>query len=69
MTKEKNGSAVALGRLGGKAKPGRKRRLNRRKKNPDAVALGTLGGSVKSEAKAVAARANGQLGGRPRKRP
>jgi hypothetical protein len=36
-------------------------------KNPNAVALGKLGGKVKSNAKAKAARANGKLGGRPRK--
>ena len=39
------------------------------KKNPAlhaaAVALGRKGGSVRSEAKAVAARANGKKGGRP----
>jgi len=32
-----------------------------------AAALGRLGGSVKSERKAIAARENGKLGGRPRK--
>ena len=36
-------------------------------KNPAAVALGKLGGSAKSKAKAKASRANGKLGGRPRK--
>lgn len=35
-------------------------------KNPAAVALGRLGGSVKSEAKTIAARANGKKGGRPK---
>jgi hypothetical protein len=34
-------------------------------KHSAAVALGKLGGSVKSPAKAAAARANGQKGGRP----
>ena len=36
-------------------------------KNPAAVALGRLGGKATSEAKAAAARANGKLGGRPKK--
>jgi hypothetical protein len=40
-------------------------------KNPAAVALGRLGGQVgglvRSRAKARAARANGKLGGRPKK--
>jgi hypothetical protein len=36
-------------------------------KLPAAVALGHLGGSAKSEAKTIAVRANGRLGGRPRK--
>ena len=40
-------------------------------KNPAAVALGRLGGQVgglvRSRAKAKAARANGKLGGRPKK--
>jgi hypothetical protein len=38
------------------------------KKHPGAVALGKLGGRVKSAAKADAARANGQKGGRPPKK-
>jgi len=42
------------------------------RKNPSAVALGRLGGRVggkmKSAAKCAAARANGKLGGRPRKK-
>lgn len=37
-------------------------------KNPHAVALGKLGGSKSSKAKQEAARANGQKGGRPRKK-
>lgn len=37
----------------------------RKRKNPAAVALGRLGGAVTSEAKAAAARMNGQNGGRP----
>lgn len=37
------------------------------KKNPAAVALGKLGGRVRSDAKTLAARANGKKGGRPRK--
>jgi hypothetical protein len=36
-------------------------------KNRHAVALGRRGGKVSSAAKAIAARANGQKGGRPRK--
>jgi len=36
--------------------------------NKAAQELGRLGGLVRSEAKARAARANGKLGGRPRKR-
>jgi len=36
--------------------------------NPAAQQLGRLGGMARSEAKARAARANGKLGGRPRKR-
>lgn len=36
------------------------------KKNPHAVALGKRGGKVKSDAKAQAARKNGQKGGRPK---
>jgi hypothetical protein len=39
-----------------------------KRKNPAAVALGRMGGKVKSEAKAMSSRANGKLGGRPRKR-
>lgn len=39
-------------------------------KNPAAQTLGRLGGKVKSKAKAKAARDNGKLGGRPkRKKP
>ena len=38
-----------------------------RMKNQAAVELGRLGGKVKSAAKAAAARANGKLGGRPKK--
>lgn len=38
-------------------------------KNPAAVSLGRKGGKVSSDAKAVAAKANGALGGRPRKHP
>lgn len=37
--------------------------------NPHAKALGKLGGNSKSPAKAAAARANGKLGGRPKKVP
>lgn len=41
------------------------------RKNPHAVALGRTGGlagkGITSEAKAIAARANGKLGGRPKK--
>lgn len=37
------------------------------KKNPAAVSLGRRGGRAKTDAKAAAARANGQKGGRPRK--
>ena len=36
-------------------------------KNQAAVELGRIGGKVKSAAKAAAARANGKLGGRPKK--
>jgi hypothetical protein len=36
--------------------------------NKAAQELGRLGGLARSEAKARAARANGKLGGRPRKR-
>lgn len=36
-------------------------------KNRAAVSLGRKGGKVTSEAKAAAARANGKLGGRPKK--
>lgn len=44
-----------------------------RAKNPHAVALGRLGGASgrgkpASDAKAEAARANGKLGGRPKKK-
>lgn len=35
--------------------------------NPNAVALGKLGGVRTSERKKVASRANGSLGGRPKK--
>ena len=35
--------------------------------NKAAVAMGKIGGSKKSEAKSTASRANGKLGGRPRK--
>jgi hypothetical protein len=38
-------------------------------KNPAAVALGRLGGAKKSTAKSAASRANGKLGGRPKKKP
>lgn len=37
------------------------------KKNPAAVALGSLGGKSTSEAKKAASRANGKLGGKPKK--
>jgi hypothetical protein len=37
------------------------------RKNPAAVALGRKGGKARSEAKADAARVNGQKGGRPKK--
>ena len=36
-------------------------------KNPHAVALGRLGGKAKSRKKKRAVRANGKLGGRPKK--
>lgn len=36
-------------------------------KNPHAVALGKLGGKRTSEAKRLAAQANGKKGGRPKK--
>lgn len=36
--------------------------------NPAAVALGKLGGASKSRKKVAAARKNGKLGGRPRKK-
>jgi len=36
-------------------------------KNPHAVALGKKGGKIKSKAKSLAAKANGRLGGRPKK--
>lgn len=39
----------------------------RKRKNPAAVALGRKGGRVKSERKAASSRANGKLGGRPKK--
>jgi hypothetical protein len=45
-----------------------KPRQQRQKRNPAAVALGRLGGRVTSAAKAAAARANGKLGGRPKKK-
>ena len=35
--------------------------------NPAAQSLGRLGGLAKSKAKAEASRANGKLGGRPKK--
>lgn len=38
------------------------------RKDPAAVELGRKGGKVSSEAKAVAARKNGKLGGRPKQR-
>lgn len=38
-----------------------------KKKNPHAVSLGKRGGKVRSDAKADAARRNGQKGGRPKK--
>lgn len=38
-----------------------------KRKNPAAVALGRLGGSIKSRAKAKSSKANGKLGGRPKK--
>jgi len=38
------------------------------RKNPHAVALGRKGGQVTSAAKTAASRANGQLGGRPKKK-
>lgn len=38
------------------------------KKNKAAQALGAKGGAVKSEAKTEAARKNGKLGGRPKKK-
>ena len=37
-------------------------------KNKSAVSLGRLGGLVKSKAKTEAARLNGKLGGRPKKK-
>lgn len=37
------------------------------RKNPHAVALGRLGGASNSLKKRIAAKANGGLGGRPRK--
>ena len=37
--------------------------------NRAAQQLGRLGGKKTSEAKAIAARANGKLGGRPKKTP
>jgi hypothetical protein len=37
-------------------------------KNPNAVALGRLGGRSKSPKKIHAAKRNGRLGGRPKKR-
>lgn len=37
-------------------------------KNPHAVALGKLGGKSKSEAKQIASRKNGKMGGRPKKK-
>ncbi len=39
-----------------------------KRKNPHAAALGKLGGSVSSPAKRRAARENGKLGGRPRRK-
>ena len=38
------------------------------KRNPAAVSLGKRGGKVKRAAKAAAARKNGRLGGRPKKK-
>ena len=38
------------------------------KKNKHAVALGRLGGLAKAGKKAQASRANGKLGGRPKKK-
>lgn len=38
------------------------------KKNKAAQALGAKGGAVKTKAKAEAARKNGKLGGRPKKK-
>jgi hypothetical protein len=37
-------------------------------KNPAAQSLGRLGGLAKSAAKTAAVRANGKLGGRPKKK-
>lgn len=46
--------------------------LDKKPKNQHAVALGALGcragGLAKSEAKAISSRANGKLGGRPKKK-
>jgi hypothetical protein len=44
------------------------RAVNQKQISKIAAALGKLGGSAKSKAKAAAARKNGKLGGRPRKK-
>ena len=43
--------------------------MRRPRKNPAAVLLGRKGGAVSSDVKAIAARENGRLGGRPRMKP
>lgn len=40
-----------------------------KQKNPAAVALGRLGGSRATEAQRAAARRNGKLGGKPKRKP